>query len=299
MQSESRKKHYESSHGVLAAFSEMFREIIEYRQLLFQMTLRDVRIRYKQTVMGFGWAVFMPMMIIASGLLVKMIMAQMSGVSIGDAGIGSMMIKTLPWSFFVGAVSFSTGSLTSNVGLVTKIYFPREVFPISAILAQAFDTFIGCVFLIPVLFVILHVGISVQFLWCFPLVLLLLMLTTGAGLLLSCANLFFRDVKYIVQVLITFGIFFTPVFYDAVNLGPFGSKLIMLNPLAPILEGLRLSIMDHFNLVHSLTVATSHGKDIVIWQPFYLLYSLSWSVFLFFGSWLIFHKMESIYAEYI
>ena len=299
MENQSRKQRYESRHGVFASFTEMVREIVEYRELLFQMTLRDVRIRYKQTVMGLGWAIFMPAMIIASGLLIKIIMAQMSGAKLEEAGAGSMMIKALPWSFFVGAISFATNSLTSNVGLVTKIYFPREVFPISAMLAQCFDTMIGCIFLVPVLFWFLHVGVSMQFLWFLPLVLLLLMLTTGAGLLLSCANLFFRDVKYIVQVLITFGIFFTPVFYDAANLGPFGSKVLMLNPLAPIFEGLRLSIVDHHSLARSLVVVAASGKEIVAWQPFYLLYSSIWAIILFFGSWLLFHKLESIYAEYI
>jgi ABC-type polysaccharide/polyol phosphate export permease len=299
MENQSRKQRYESRHGVFASFTEMVREIVEYRELLFQMTLRDVRIRYKQTVMGLGWAIFMPAMIIASGLLIKIIMAQMSGAKLEEAGAGSMMIKALPWSFFVGAISFATNSLTSNVGLVTKIYFPREVFPISAMLAQCFDTMIGCIFLVPVLFWFLHVGVSMQFLWFLPLVLLLLMLTTGAGLLLSCANLFFRDVKYIVQVLITFGIFFTPVFYDAANLGPFGSKVLMLNPLAPIFEGLRLSIVDHHSLARSLVVVAASGKEIVAWQPFYLLYSTIWAIILFFGSWLLFHKLESIYAEYI
>ena len=73
----------------------------------------------------------------------------------------------------------------------------------------------------------------------------------------------------------------------------------MLNPLAPILEGLRLSIVDHHNLARSLIVAAASGQDVAVWQPAYLLYSSIWAILLFFGSWLIFHKLESTFAEYI
>ncbi|MGO9315764.1 MAG: ABC transporter permease, partial [Syntrophobacteraceae bacterium] len=244
MHNQSRQQYYESRDGVFPFFREMVQEIVQYRELLFQMTLRDVRIRYKQAIMGFGWALFMPMLIVVSGLLIRMVMAEMSGGKLAAAGAGSMMVKALPWSFFVGAIGFATNSLTSNSSLVSKIYFPREIFPLSATLAQMFDTTIGSILLAVILFGFMKVGISIEILWVVPLVLCLLTLTIGAGLLLSCANLFFRDVKYIVQVLVTFGIFFTPVFYDAVNLGPTGCKIIMLNPLAPIFEGLRLSIVD-------------------------------------------------------
>jgi ABC-type polysaccharide/polyol phosphate export permease len=299
MNNQDQKPYYESSDGIFTSFREMVQGMVEYRELLFQMTLRDVRIRYKQAVMGFGWAIFMPMMIVAAGLLVKMVMAEMSGGRFEAAGAGSMMVKALPWSFFIGAIGFATNSLTSNSGLVTKIYFPREIFPLSATLAQLFDTAIGGIVLAVILFGFMKIGVSIEILWIFPLVLFLLMLTIGAGLLLSCANLFFRDVKYIVQVLITFGIFFTPVFYDAVNLGPVGCRILMLNPLAPIFEGLRLSIVDHHNLARSLVVAAASGQDVVAWQPSYLLYSSIWAIVLFFGSWVIFHKLESLFAEYV
>ncbi|MGD0401066.1 MAG: ABC transporter permease [Syntrophobacteraceae bacterium] len=299
MENQSQQPYYENKGGVFSTFREMVQEVVEYRELLFQMTLRDVRIRYKQAVMGFGWAIFMPMMIVGAGLLIKMVMAQMSGGRLEAASAGSMMVKALPWSFFVGAIGFATNSLTSNSSLVSKIYFPREIFPLSATLAQMFDTAIGCIVLAVILFGFMKIGISIEILWILPLVLLLLMLTIGAGLLLSCANLFFRDVKYIVQVLITFGIFFTPVFYDGVNLGPAGCRILMLNPLAPIFEGLRLSVIDHHNLARSLVVAAASGQDVAVWQASYLLYSAIWAIVLFFGSWVIFHKLESIFAEYV
>ena len=128
---------------------------------------------------------------------------------------------------------------------------------------------------------------------------MIFLFTAMCALLLSCANLFFRDVKYIVQVILTFGIFFTPVFYEPELLGPRGSWLIMLNPLAPLLEGLDVAVIDRHNLLEPLMVQSKAGVDIMAWHPLYLLYSAIWSIGGFFLAWLIFHKLEFVYAEYI
>jgi ABC-type polysaccharide/polyol phosphate export permease len=243
------------------------------------MVIRDLKLRYKQAVMGFAWAVFMPLMIVGSGFLVKYAMAQVAGESILAPGISGMTLKALGWAFFVGAVGFAVNSLTGNIDLVTKIYFPREVFPLSAVTTQFVDSLVGSVGVALVLLFVAHIGVSATWLWAIPLLVMLVMFTTGAALFLSCGNVFFRDVKYIVQVLLTFGIFFTPVFYEPQFFGPTGCKLMMLNPLSPILEGLRLSI--------------------VAWSPWHLLYAATWSVVGFFAAWWMFHKLEFVYAEYI
>ena len=250
----------------------MVSELGEYYELLLQMTLRDIRVRYKQAVMGFAWAILMPMLVVGAGFIVKYAMAQMAGSELETDSFAGMTVKAIPWAFFVGALGFATNSLVANINLVTKIYFPREIFPLSAVLAQTFDSTIGSGVVAVILFVFLGVGISFQILWAIPLVILLLAFTTGMALVFSSANLFFRDVKYIVQVVLTFGIFFTPVFYEPANLGPVGSQLMMLNPLAPLLEGFRLSVVEHHNLLHSLTVISPVGQEILAWHPLYLLY---------------------------
>ena len=269
------------------------------REEFLSMTLRDIRIRYKQSVMGLAWALLMPMLIVGAGLLIKYAMAQMAGTELKAGSFASMAVKALPWAFFVGSVTFATNSLTGNTDMVTKIYFPREVFPLSATLVQTIDSGIGSAVLAILLFLVLGGSFSIQLLWTIPLALLLFTFTAGAGLFLSCANLFFRDVKYIVQVLLTFGIFFTPVFYEASDLGPQGCVLMMLNPLAPILEGFRLAIVEHYNLFHVLVVTSPAGKQILVWHPAYLLYSASWGLLGCLGAWLMFHKLEFVYAEYI
>src|SRR5262245_29108332 len=143
-------------------------ELVEYRELLFQLTLRDIRIRYKQAIMGFGWALLMPVLVVGAGFLVKIAMAQISGSEFRLESFTGMAVKALPWTFFVGAINSATGSLTGNSNLLTKIYFPREVLPGSAVLAQTFDSAIGATSLTLVLTVFVGIGLSLQTLWVFP-----------------------------------------------------------------------------------------------------------------------------------
>jgi ABC-type polysaccharide/polyol phosphate export permease len=127
---------------------------------------------------------------------------------------------------------------------------------------------------------------------------LLFLFTAAVGLFLSCGNLFFRDVKYIVQVLLTFGIFFTPVFFEPSMFGPTGAWVMMLNPLAPILEGVRLSVVEGHNLLQPLTT-TVHGAQVIAWEPWFLAYSAAWGILGLLGSTVMFHRLEYVFAEYI
>ncbi len=288
-----------SADGLLAEFREMALELYHHRELLWQMVLRDLRIRYKQAVMGVGWAVFMPIMVVCSGIVIKFAMAQLSGTSLEAGSVTAMVVKAMGWAFVVGSVGFAVGSLTNNMSLVTKIYFPREVFPVSAVLTQVCDSAIGTAAMVGLLVLFVGLTPSWAMLWTVPLVLLVVLLSTAAALITSCANVFFRDVKYIVQVLLTFGIFFTPVFYEAEFLGPLGCRLMMLNPLAPLLEGLRLSFAEGHNLLTSLVVISAQGQEIWMWTPWDLLYSVVWTVMGLLGSWWIFHRLEYVYPEYI
>ena len=289
----------EQAESIWATLRAGVREVVEYRELLFQLTLRDVRIRYKQAVMGFGWALLMPVLIVGAGFLIKIAMAEMSGSHLQIGSVAAMTVKALPWAFFVGAIGTATSSLTGNGNLLTKIYFPREVLPGSAILAQAFDSAIGTAVLAVVLVVFLGVGVSLQTLWIVPLTVLLFLFTTGAAFALSCANLFFRDVKYIVQVFVTFGIFFTPVLYEPENFGPTGSVFMMLNPLAPLLEGIRLATVEHHNLAYSLVVKSPAGVPILAWHPLYLVYTSAWVLLGSVGAWVLFRRLQFVYAEYL
>jgi len=258
----------------------MFRELLQYRNLLWMLTLRDIKIRYKQTVMGFLWAVFMPLLIVCAGLLIKKGFSIVSGKPLDLAELSSVSIKALPYSFFIASIRFATNSLTGNANLVTKIYFPREVFPVAAVLANLFDFLLGS-FILIVILAIAGFHIDYHVVWVPFLVFLLILFTIASGMILSCANLFFRDVKYIVEVLVTFAIFFTPVFYDASLFGKW-APLLLLNPVGAILENI-----NNVTILH-------HPPDM-----FWLSYSILWSVGGLFIAWNIFHKLEFLFAENI
>lgn len=223
--------------------NSMIRELVQHRDLLYMLTLREIRIRYKQSVMGFLWAMLMPIMILGGGVLVRQAFAFSSGKPVSWSDIMAISIKGLYWSFFAGAVRFATVSLVANSSLVTKIYFPREILPLSSVLSALFDFLVAGAFLtvvaafVPALF-------SVQLLWIPVIFVALFLVTLGFSLLLACANLFFRDVKYLVEVIITFGVLFTPVFYSAHQLGKW-APLVLANPVSAILESLNDVVMMH------------------------------------------------------
>jgi len=259
---------------------EMIKELIQYRHLLYMLTWRDIKIKYKQSVMGFFWAILMPMLIVAAGLLVKKGFSMVSGRPLELTELASVSVKAIPWAFFVGSIRFATNSLTGNSNLVTKIYFPREVFPISAVFANFFDFIIASVALTLIL-AIAGIGMSINLVWLPFLIFLLVLLACGIGMLLSCANLFFRDIKYLVDVFLTFGIFFTPVFYEASMFGKWESALL-LNPVGAILEAIN-------------TVVVFHKSP----DPFWVAYAAIWSFGGLLIAWFIFHRAEFKFAENI
>jgi ABC-type polysaccharide/polyol phosphate export permease len=284
--------------GLWATIREATAEVWDSRELLHQLAKRDIRIRYKQAVMGFGWAILMPVMIVAAGIIVRLGVVRATGVPLGDTDFGAIAAKGVCWAFFTGALGFATASLVANVSLVSKIYFPREVLPLASVAAQLFDSCIA-VLALAVALPFLGMRFSPALIWLPLLALLLIVLTSAAALFLSCANLFFRDVKYIVQLLLTFGIFFTPVLIEPAILGAAGAKLMMLNPLAPILEGVRLVLLGGHNLLQPVIETLPNGARLAVWQPWYLAYSAVWAVGGFLGSLIMFHRLEFVFAEYL
>jgi lipopolysaccharide transport system permease protein len=234
--------------------------------LLYVMTARDIKIKYKQSVMGLMWAILMPAIIVGAGMLIRVAMAKMSGTPVSPDSLASITVKALPWAFFIGALRFATNSLTSNANLVTKINCPRIAFPASAVLSALFDLAVA---VLPLVAILAWAGVpfGAALLWVPLLIALLALLVSGLGFAFSAANLFFRDVKYIVEVILTFAIFFTPVFYEADMLGEW-RFWILLNPVAPILEGLRSAVV------------LNQAPD-----PGWLLYSGGFSLLVFLGGW--------------
>jgi lipopolysaccharide transport system permease protein len=259
---------------------EDLQELYRYRELLYMIAYRDVRVRYKQSVMGSLWAILMPVLIIGAGVLVRYAYAASSGKPLQTGDIADVAVRSLPWAFLVSSIRFSCISLLNNQSLVTKVYFPKEVFPVAAVLASFFDFVIASGALVLFL-AIIHIGWSAQLVWVPLLLLLLTFLATGIAMVISAASLFFRDVKYIVEVLLTFGIFFTPVLYDVRMFGDKG-KWLLLNPAAPILEGLAGCIVRH------------QSPDLS-----WIAYSFAFSATLLVGGYVFFKHLEPGFAESI
>lgn len=255
-------------------------ELLKYRELLYMISYRDIKVRYKQSVMGFLWAVLMPILIVMSGVVVRYAYAIVSHATLKPEDIASVAVKSVPWAFVVSSIRFTCQSLIGNRDLVVKIYFPKEIFPIAAVLACLFDLAVAFAALI-IFLVFMKVGVSIYLLWVPVLLATTVLFCIGIGMLVSSASLFFRDVKYIVEIFLTYGIFFTPVFYEVRMFGRFG-KLLMLNPVAPLLDGLSACIVRH------------QSPDIG-----WFTYSLLFSVTAFFLGFSMFKHLEPAFAESI
>jgi lipopolysaccharide transport system permease protein len=259
----------------------MLRLLTRHRDLLYMLSRRDVTVKYKQSIMGLLWAILMPLLITSAGVVVKLAMTAASGKSGMFHEVLPVAIKAAPWAFFVASIRFSTQSLSNNHNLVTKIAFPRAVFPLSAVASQLFDFMIAALVVLAV--AVFGVSPTVYLLWVPVLLALLIAQVAGLALLLSAANLFFRDVKYLVEVVLTFAIFFTPVFYSVSDIvAKFGraGELLLLNPVAPLLEGLDAVIVE------------GHAPD-----PFWTGYAAGWAVLLLLVTPAIFLRLEPRFAE--
>lgn len=259
---------------------EELHELYKYRDLFYTIACRDIKVRYKQSAMGFLWALLMPVLIVGAGVIIRYGFASASGKHLDNADIAAVAVKSVPWAFLVSSIRFSCISLTNNTTLVTKIYFPKEIFPLAAVLACLFDFAVASGALV-VLLVALKTGWSLDLLYMPVLIVTMTLLAAGISMIVSAGSLFFRDVKYIVEAVLTFAIFFTPVFYDVRMFGDKGQWLLM-NPAAPVLEGISDCVVRH------------QSPD-----PSWLAYSLVFALVTFVGGYVFFKHLEPAFAESI
>ena len=270
-------------------------ELWDSRELLWQFVQRDLTVRYAQAVMGFAWALLMPILIVGAGLVFRVVLTTLSGSKLDGADVASLPVKSLPWAFFSGGLSIATQSVITNSNLIGKIYFPREALPIATVIAQCTDFAIGLALLL-VIVPFLGMHLTLNSLWALVLIVLLVMFTAGCALLLSCANLFYRDVKYIVQVILSFGVFATPVFFEPQMLGPKGAPIMMALPLSPLIQAMDMAMIHGHSLLETVTVSTKKGV-VVVWSPWMLVYAILTSVTLLTVGMLVFRRASARFAE--
>jgi ABC-type polysaccharide/polyol phosphate export permease len=263
---------------LFATLQEIFQEQIEFRELLAQLVRRDLMIRYKQTVMGLGWAVFMPLVNTA---VFSVIFTRVAPIDTGMPYPLYAFCGFLFWNFFASSLRFGVVSLTSNMTLVTKVYFPREILAFSSVVVCLVDTLVGSVVLVGLM---VYYGVPPTLsLLALPVVVgCQLAFTTGIALTLAMANLFYRDVKYLFEVVLTVWMFGTSVMYPVDRVGGTLAVLLRLNPMTGIIDAYRAVL-----LLGRLPDAGTFGWALVT------------SAVTFAAAWLIFHTAEFKFAESI
>ena len=216
------------------------RDLWEYRELLYFLTWRDVKVRYKQTVLGAAWAVIQPFFTMVAfsvffGKLAKMPSDDMPYPIFSYAAL-------VPWTFFANGLSESSTSLVASANLIKKVYFPRLVVPLSSVISGAVDFVLAFVVLLGMM---LYFGIvpTWNMVWL-PLLLLLALVTSlGVGLWLTAMNVQFRDVRYAVPFLVQAWMFATPIAYPSSLLDEPWRTLYGINPMAGVVEGFRWALL--------------------------------------------------------
>ena len=258
-----------------ADLKEMLSEQLEYRELLYQMTVRDLRLRYKQTVMGFGWAIFMPLVNTA---IFSVIFTRVATIDVGAPYPLYAFCGLVAWTFFASALRFSVISLTSNPSLVTKLYFPREIFPFSAVLVALVDFAVASLVLV-VLMIAYGVAVTPAIVFLPVIVAAMVIFTAAVSLLLAMGNLFYRDVKYLFEIVISIWMFASSVVYPVTRVGGWLGPVLSLNPMTHLIDALRGVVID----------GVAPG-------PAFAVTALA-SVALLMGAWVLFHSAEFAFAE--
>jgi lipopolysaccharide transport system permease protein len=229
--------HIEPSNKWL---SLKLKELWVYRELLFFLTWRDIKIRYKQTVLGFAWAILQPFMTM---IVFSLFFGRLAGLD--SEGVPYPIFSfaaLLPWTFFESSIHISTNSLVSNANMVTKVYFPRLFVPISGVLSSLVD--FGIAFGVLILMMIYYAFSPNLGVLLLPAFLLLALVTAmGVSLWMSALNVKYRDFRYIVTFLTRFWFFATPVTYTSKLLDEPWLTLYGLNPMVGVVEGFRWAML--------------------------------------------------------
>lgn len=255
------------------------REIWEYRELLVFLAWRDVKVRYRQTVLGALWAILQPLvaMVIFSVIFGQLAKLPSDGIPYPIFTFTAL----LPWNLFAGALSRATSSLVSSSNLISKVYFPRVLIPLSAMVSALVDFFFSFLILIALM---AWYGIAPTWrIFTLPFfILLALAAAFGIGLYLSALNVRYRDVSYIIPFVIQVWLYASPVAYSSTLVPAQWQWLYALNPLAGVIEGFRWALLG-----------TSWEPGVVV------LISSVIVVFVLIGGLIYFKRMEETFADVI
>ncbi|MCU0632821.1 MAG: ABC transporter permease [Methanolinea sp.] len=234
-------------------------ELLNYRELLLSFTWRDIKIRYKQTALGFLWAFIQPLFMM---LIFSIFFGRLAGLpSEGIPYPVFVLAAIIPWTLFSEGITRSTSSMITNANIMTKVYFPRLIMPVSGILSPLVDFLVA--FSLLVLMMVYYGVIPTLNVVFLPLFILLALATSlGIGLWLSALNVKYRDFQYTIPFLIQLGMFASPVVYSA-SLVPESFRFLYgLNPMAGVIEGFRWALLG--TNMPSAMILVSVGVVIVL-----------------------------------
>ena len=272
---------------------EKLRDLWQHRELLWNMTVKELKVKYKRSVLGFVWSFMTPLIMIAVFTLVFSILFPRTDI---EWFVVFLMCGLLPWLFFTNSLMQSVATIVYNPGLIKKVYFPREILPIAAVGANVFHFMLQMlVFFLFLLILRWHFS---PYLILFPLVFLLeLMFTMGLCLFVSAANVYLRDVQHFVEVATMAWFWLTPIVYP---IGYFISSkfgkyiaIYLLNPMADIVLLFQYIIYNPYYYAKNSQVAVAYipVKGII--------YAAVLSVFFLVGGYYFFHMTERGFAEQI
>lgn len=217
-----------------------FKELWRYKDLLYFLTLRSIKAKYAQSVLGVGWAIIQPLVLT---LVFTVIFGNLA--KIGSDGIPYLLFSftaMVPWNYFQNILTESTSSLITNREMISKVYFPRLVLPLSAIFSKMIDFAIGGVVMIGLLFYY-QVVPDWEFIYVPFFVLLLIITSIGIGLILSALAVQFRDINYAMSFMVRLIMYHAPVVYPLSMIPAKYQALYSLNPLVTVIEGFRTSLI--------------------------------------------------------
>ncbi|MBC7232565.1 MAG: ABC transporter permease [Chloroflexi bacterium] len=234
------------SHGWIAL---NLRELWQYRELLYFLTWRDIKVRYKQTVLGAAWAIIQPFftMVVFSIFFGQLAQMPSNGIPYPIFAYSALV----PWTYFANALTQASNSLVQQEHIITKVYFPRLILPLAAVLGGLLDFTIAFVVLVGMM---LFYGLMpTAAVWMLPLFILLAAATAlGVGLWFSALNVEYRDVRYAIPFVIQFWLFATPIAYSSSLVPERWRPLYGLNPMAGVVEGFRWALMGQAQAPGSL-----------------------------------------------
>ena len=265
--------------SAIISFMNFFSQIYQHRELLLELVKREIKARYKQSILGYAWVVLVPL--INLGVL-TIVFSFLLRIPTGDIPYPIFLFTALvPWTFTGNSISSATGSLVANSTLITKIYLPREIFPIAAVIAKMVDLVLSAVIL--VLFLIFfHVQLHITLFWIPIIFLFQVLLVLGVSFILSAMNVFFRDVENVLGVFLTVWMYLTPVIYPPEFIPGQFRPIFNLNPMMGVINAYRNVVL--------------HGVS-PPWQSF--LYATLFSLGIFIVGYLFFKNRERFFADVI